>query len=308
MSNPEFNPNSHRTRVNPEDLPPLEPTADVPAIHSDKLNDPEYWNQKHQGKTAKVPREHRDDKHETTSLGWKKPTAALALLGAVAAGAFGVNKLSDKNDTSPPKAEATVSASTNQGDSSEAENKEPATYDFGISAAEYENNPEALGKKFYEIYNSFLATGATEKQATSDDRLKMGDIEYSRYISQDVDQAFTDDVFVQNWEDDPELAAYVNNLIEIGHITRHGRLATYPVGTEEDIPYERQYIVDNVGGSTNPLITNINWHGYDNRNENSVEEVIIVDHDINNDTGGDTITWVEENGQLKISSIDYYTG
>lgn len=42
----EQDPRPQHTPVKPDEMPPLEPTAEVPAIHSDKLNDPEYWNDK----------------------------------------------------------------------------------------------------------------------------------------------------------------------------------------------------------------------------------------------------------------------
>lgn len=311
MSTPEFNPNDQRTKINPEDLPPLEPTAEVPAVHSDKLNDPAYWSKKFEGETAVVPKEHRDDRHkEKTGLGWKKPAAAMALVAATAAGVFGGAKaLGGDNDTEP-RQEPSASAPANPGETGntgETETGEPAAYDFGIPAAEYQSDPQALGNKFYERFNEFLAAGATEEEAHADDRYKMGDIEYSGHISEEINQAFIDDLLVDGWENNPELTSWVNSMLEIGRITRHGRLVSYPVGTEEEVPYVRQIVVDSVDGTTDPLVTNIRWHGYDNRFENNVEEVL-TGEDPNTKTGGDTITWVEEDGTMKIADIAYYEG
>lgn len=308
MSTPEFNPNDQRTKINPEDLPPLEPTAEVPAVHSDKLNDPAYWSEKFEGKTAVVPKEHRDDRHkEKTGLGWKKPAAAMALVAATAAGVFGGAKALGGDTNTEPRQEPSASAPANPGETGETgetETGEPSAYDFVIPAAEYQNDPQALGNKYIERYNEFLAAGGTKEEASSDDRFKMGDLEYSRYISEDVDQAFTEDLFAPGWEDNPKLASYVNSVLEVGHATRHGRLVSYPVGTEEEVPYVRQLVIDEASGNTNPLTTTIHWHGYDNRHENNVEEVL-TGQDPNTATGDATFTWAEVDGELKIASIDY---
>jgi|GEM_PF-4830790 len=116
MSNTEQDP-STKSPVKPGDLPPLGPTAQVPPIHSDKLNDPNYWNDKLEGKTARVPRKERDHRHvydddeSHTGLGWKKPAAVGALVLATAAGAFGIGKATGGNDTNTePRVEPSVSA------------------------------------------------------------------------------------------------------------------------------------------------------------------------------------------------------
>lgn len=90
---------NQKHEIKPSDLPPLEPTAKVPAINSDKLNDPAYWNDKLLSKTAIVPPEHRDDKHEKPGFGWKKPVAAVVGLGLAAGTAvFGYNQLSSADE------------------------------------------------------------------------------------------------------------------------------------------------------------------------------------------------------------------
>lgn len=100
------------TGINPEQLPPLEPTAQVPPVHSDKLNDPQYWNDKFQEKSAKVPLEHRDDKKPGMA---KKIIAGIAGAAVLGGGAFaGVKALGNGSSDQPkPKAEATTTQVTN---------------------------------------------------------------------------------------------------------------------------------------------------------------------------------------------------
>lgn len=45
-----------------DQLPPLEPTAQVPFIHRDDVATPDYWNDKLSAPSAKVPVEHQDDR------------------------------------------------------------------------------------------------------------------------------------------------------------------------------------------------------------------------------------------------------
>ena len=100
------------TGINPEQLPPLEPTAQVPTVHSDKLNDPQYWNDKFQEKSAKVPLEHRDDRRPGMA---KKIIAGIAGAAVLGGGAFaGVKALGNGSSDQPkPKAEATTTQVTN---------------------------------------------------------------------------------------------------------------------------------------------------------------------------------------------------
>ncbi len=65
---------------------------------------PETWNDDHtlSAETVVPAPEHRDDKDEK-KLGWKKPVAAVALLGAVAAGVFGGAKAIGGGEEAPGK-------------------------------------------------------------------------------------------------------------------------------------------------------------------------------------------------------------
>jgi len=68
-----------------DSLPPLEPTAEVPPVHSDTLNDPQYWNKKFEGRTATVPVEHRDEPKKPSIA--KKVIAGIAGIAVIGGGA-----------------------------------------------------------------------------------------------------------------------------------------------------------------------------------------------------------------------------
>jgi hypothetical protein len=103
---------NQQSSIDPADMPPLGPTAEVPAIHSDTLNDPRYWNQVMEAPSAKVPAEHRDEKKPNIG---KRVIAGIAGAAVLGGGAFvGVKALGGSSSDQPkPKAEATTTQVTN---------------------------------------------------------------------------------------------------------------------------------------------------------------------------------------------------
>lgn len=108
------NPSNQQHGVSPNDLPPLDQTAQVPPIHSDTLNNPAYWNDKFDSPAAEVPLEHRDDKHEKKSFPlWAKYTiGGIATSVALAGGAmaYQYKKTSDVLNDALDNPPATASA------------------------------------------------------------------------------------------------------------------------------------------------------------------------------------------------------
>lgn len=111
MSNYEQN---QQSGITPEQMPPLEPTAEVPPIHSDTLNDPAYWNKKFDDESARVPREHRDDKDQKSGL--KKVIAGVAGTAVLAVGGFVGVKALGGGENSASNPEQTSSAPANPGE------------------------------------------------------------------------------------------------------------------------------------------------------------------------------------------------
>lgn len=164
INNPEQN---QQSGITPEQMPPLGPTAEVPPIHSDKLNDPAYWDQKFEGGTARVPREHRDDRDQNTGI--KRVIAGVAGTAVLAAGALvGVKALGggESSETNPDG--QTTSAPANPGESVSQESLESLdtkatpeqiqwVIDNPVRASEYpsaEEQLEAIGMRMNIIINS----------------------------------------------------------------------------------------------------------------------------------------------------------
>ena len=319
--------NQERMSQKENDLPPLEPTADVPVTHSDKVHGERNWQglqesfhgetaklspeqtddvllgrttyEERVGKTAVVPPEHRDVKQDKKSLGWKKPAAVVALLGAAAAGTFGILKATTgENNSVTPNEEPTISAPVVPGETIEV-----STLKFGISSVEYANDPEALGKEYYSQFNKFLIAGVDEKSANASSRFETPLPEYVDSLSTTINQEFVESIFAPGWESDPELAAYVQSIADVAHSTRTNRIISYGGGTDnqEQGLYVREFRVDEISGTTDPLETSIRWHGYESRdmNANGINP--------NEDTGGDIFTWKEIDGQLKITGVSHYS-
>ncbi len=79
------------TRINSGDLPPLEPTAEVPLRNRDDVEAQfQGLHESFQGPTARVPREHRDDKHEKPAFWTKGKMAVVGGVAVIATGVVGV--------------------------------------------------------------------------------------------------------------------------------------------------------------------------------------------------------------------------
>jgi len=194
-------------------------------------------------------------------------------------------------------------------DPAEVENTgeaQPIT-EFGLDVATYEKDPEALARAFNEQLNAFYIAGVDEKVASADERYTMSDSEYVDILSAEIDQEFIDALFVENWQNNPNLVELVDGFKAVAHSTRWGRLVTYAGGTENKEPYVQEVILDEVTGTLDPLTTTARWHGFDNRDMNTVENSM-TGVNPNTETGGFTYTWKVVDGQLKISDSEYYAG
>jgi hypothetical protein len=251
----------------------------------------------------------------TSRYSKKQKFGAAVAVAVVGTGAFlGIKTMTNGggNDHESTVPSTTTSAPANPGKtdptqtSGEAE-PQARTGDFGISAADFDGNPEILVQEFYKQQNEYFIAGADEKAANADERFQVTMDEYVGSLSAPIDEAFIENMFVKNWDSNSRLAGYVSAIEEIAKTTRRVRLETYSGGTEDKEPYVRETVLDNAVTSVDPLTTSVRWHEQDNRDMNTAEEVL-TGVDPNEQVGGETFTWVEEDGLMKISDITHYDG
>ena len=263
-----------------------------------------------------------DDDNSHNRLGWKKPVAALALLGTTAvAGFIGLKGDSDKAPVDRTATEPVASAPAKPGKAQESETAKPEQTatpeqtaspeaqpagEFGISAAEFENNPEQLGREYYAQHNAYWIAGATEEAARADRSYEIPMEQYVAEISAPIDNAFVEAMFIDEWEANPALLDYVTTEIAIANRTRELRLLSY-VG-DNPTPYVREDRIESMTTTGAPIITtSTRWTGYDNGPETAVANNM-DGQDVNTMAGGETFVWVNVDGQMKISDISHYDG
>lgn len=305
----------HRT----DNLPSLDETAKVPVTHSDKVHGDENWSgvqETFHGTDARLDATQSDRvltgqrtveeelgeraKENKGHMPWIAGVVATAIVvggGLVLKFTGGDKEGSAENPAPTP--DTTATAITGETDNS--------TVEFGISANEFANNPEALANEYYTQHNTMMVSGITQEVRNADRRFELTDREYVSEIAQPIHEEFVDKMFVSNWEENPELANYVNTLLEISLDTKEIRLKTDPTKSENTEPYERKLVLEKVTGNISPLETSVLWVDEDNSALNQGEEFSTGAYS-SGLTGGETLTWVNEDGILKISNITHYDG
>lgn len=308
MSTPEFNPNDQRTKINPEDLPPLEPTAEVPAVHSDKLNNPAYWSEKFEGKTAVVPKEHRDDRHkEKTGFGWKKPAAAMALVAATAAGVFGGAKALGGDTNTEPRQEPSASAPANPGETKETQDPNDEISDFAPVALTVENyqDGDQLIRAWNSERNKWVMSGVDMEE-----EVDWADPEASiAGIAADYDTEYIETLLVDDWQERPQLYDMVVSYIDQHRIVLNASIMTTDSTQPEDIePYEegQDVTMTRIEESTpDQMVVTYRYSRWSNADQNRGDLFI---ENVNGKEGGETVTFVNQDGVWKISDIKYFAG
>lgn len=313
----------HRT----DNLPSLDETAKVPVTHSDKVHGDENWSgvqETFHGTDARLDATQSDrvltgQRTVEEELGEraKDRKGHMPLLAGVVTtallvggGIFVYNKAtgSDKSGTAEnpaPTPDTTATAIT--GETPADTETDTSTAEFGINASEFANNPEALANEYYMQHNTMMIAGITQEVRNADRRFELTDREYVSEIAQPIHEDFVDKMFVSDWEENPELADYVNTLLEISLDTKEIRLKTDPTKPENTEPYERKLVLEKVTGNISPLETSVLWVDENNSALNEGEEFSTGAYS-SGLTGGETLTWVNEDGKLKISNITHYDG
>lgn len=314
MSKHERTPGNQKHGINPKDMPPLDGTAEVPLKHSEDVNSEKNWRgvqKTFHGKKAKLKPEQTDDVllGRAAAPAERPGFVKRAVIGTTAVlatgvGVVGYNTLGG-DDTEPSKPQGSNSAPANPGESKGSTQEQEQTVEFGISAAEFRDNPEALATEYYEEqYNPLLIAGINKEMATSSESLSTEPQIYVIEKTQHIDQEFINELFVPDWQDNPRLAEYVGSVLDVAHSVRWARMLSSD--QDGEIPYERKAIPTKVTGTVDPLTTSVRWRGEDNQDVAQVGNLTGVDP--NTLTGGGTFTWVEVDGKLKISDVTYYEG
>lgn len=233
---------------------------------------------------------------------FKKAGVALGSLAAVVALGIGA-KSALGGESTESQSTTGNSAPANAGETEKAEQ----AFEFGIPAAEFQNNPEALVQEYYNQINALRIAGATEQAAKSDRAYEISKEEFVNEFSAPIDADFAEALLIDNWQSNPDLAEYFTTEFEIANRTRELRILSFGGGTNAIEQYEREKVMTSAEGTLDPLTTSSRYTERDN-----AEMTIVKDNldgqDVNTMGGGETITWVNVDGQLKISDITYFAG
>lgn len=236
-----------------------------------------------------------------------KIVVALAGLGLVGGGIAGYSAM--KGGEAPERTDTTSAGATKTpGTKIEKATPEQApAAGFGIPAEKYKANPELLGQEYYRQLNEFRIAGATEEAASSDRAYEITKEEFVAEFSTPINSEFIEDMFIPDWETNPELADYVHAELAIATRTRELRILSYGGGTDAIEPYVRETVPESIQGTVDPLRTSTRWVGRDNGPNTSVADNM-DGQDVNTMAGGETLTWVNVGGQLKIADVTHFNG
>lgn len=225
------------------------------------------------------------------SKGKKAIVGTIAASATVAAGIGAGYTLRSDNKASEARDIPSTSASITPGEAQ----KTPEVK-FGISAAEFNNNPTALAEECIRQINQLYISGVNKSSAESPQRSDFPDDKsyVETTISPQYDEAFINSLLAEGWEDNPRFYKWATNITTIADTTRTVRMATMSGGTQK--PYVRALSINGAVTSEikgDVIVTSIPWRGWDNRNENNADEDIYKNGapDINGETGTDVITW-----------------
>ncbi len=255
-------------------------------------------------RTVVPPKEHRDDKNDK-KLGWKKPAAAVALLGAVAAGAFGGMKAmggDEKIDIRPTT--PTASAPANPGETEAPQNTGSEYAPVELTVERYQDG-DALIRAYNAESNKWVMSGV-DKQDSIDWADPEGSI---RLISQEYDEAYIDALFVSDWQERPQLQEMIATFTSQHEVVLNASIMTTDSTQPEDKePYEQREDVtmtEVVEATPDQMVVSYRYEMWSNADQNRGDMYI---ENVNGREGGSTVTFLNENGVWKISDIKYLAG
>ncbi len=267
-------------------------------------------------KTVIPPKEHRDDKHDK-KLGWKKPAAAVALLGAIAAGAFGGSKVMGGENTSepvPPK-EPGVSAPAEPGQNEKDPEANEGEVSFTLNAEKYVDNREQLAEDFVAEYNEWQNSGYSAEAISDPKRFETDDATYAMSLNEPYDIQFSSEMLVDDWQTNPNLVRWYTTGVENHHDNTQLALRTAPPedgGTREENVEQYQRFVDLAPGTVvandpenaDEVVVYFEFTGRNNQDKNISEEHS-SSFDPNLETGDWQLTFVPAaDGSLRLANVE----
>jgi hypothetical protein len=247
-------------------------------------------------------------------IGWRKPVAVVALLGAGAAAAFGVTKgfSGDHSNAAPDRSPAASATPTPGSESTKPEKTPAAQPEFGFSAETYTNNPEKLMTDFADQINTWENSGFTEGvEDNAPRRFELGDdMAYAAEITAASNDAFANNVFADGWQTDEHITKFYKDAVFI----HSDNIATALKTTRDANRDNKEHYVrtmEVVPGSVNAEVTEngdikgtFDYQGHDNSDMNKAEDVLGGGIDPNSETGTYSVTFHDFGGKLMITDIE----
>lgn len=231
---------------------------------------------------------------------------AAVAIAAVAGGYFATR---GGDVTSPEQSSTTQSGPANPGEL-EPNSKEwtpeslvPELSELELSAEEYSDG-EQLTRAYISLTNDWMMAGGSKESLDNQDYSITLD-EWVHSISTPIDTAYTDALFVDNWQHDESLKLEVEDMQNDHRIYVMASLKTQ----SDSEPYVYYRSVESTGeelNTPNQIISTYRYTSHDNFDKNSAYRAIT--ESLEGTTGGGQITWVKEEGAWKIADIEYYAG
>jgi hypothetical protein len=284
---------------------------------------PDSWNDNNElvGPTGIPPEGERhedyfpDSNANRRGLGWKKPAAVVALLGAGAAAALGITKGFGGGEVNPvPERSPAASATPNPGETEAPQEAEPTS--FALSGPEaYATNPEQIAADFFDRWNYLYSSGYSADAVKDERYAQLTNEDYANILNEPFDTKFASEMFASDWTDNPNMTQWYDTTMQEHWTTTTMALKIAPVEDGGFTPStEERYLrtmnpdtdtAEVISADESVISLRVSWNGGDNRDKNDVESVIGNGFDPNQESGSYILTFVNEGGQMKLSDISY---
>jgi hypothetical protein len=174
------------------------------------------------------------------------------------------------------------------------------------------SNSETLAEKWInERTTEWYNAGATPENAKAAFDSNIGLADYAKIIAKLYDKTFIDALLIKDWESNPVLVEWVNNMTLIHWQTLALYFATSPYGgvhPGDKEPYMRgseytQIISSSINNQDGSVIIVDTEHSYDNADLNRVGEDLTYNRTISYDDVKPSRTFVSVDGKIKLSDV-----
>lgn len=227
-----------------------------------------------------------------------------ALAAALIAGGAWLG-LSGGDKATEPRVEPTASAPASPGD---AEPSAEAPVESGDSPTEltverYQDG-DSLVRAYNAEYNDWMMSGATPETQANQDFSVTAD-EYIDGVNAPIDDAYVKALFVDDWQDRPQLVDFVAEKEQVHHAGVFVNMLTTDSGNLDDLePYNAGWNITSVNvdsQSATEIVTSYRYERWDNSDRNGANQILA--HPIDGVVGGVTVTFINVDGVWKISDV-----